>query len=100
VDDITWYSSAPEPGTWLRITDAGLGKIEVWSTGFDLLGEAAIHLNSERQGVLRARRLTASTGVRLHYRGPGDLYGVDVAEADPWASSEASAQGYPDEPSF
>jgi len=73
VDDVIWYDAVPEPGTWLRVTDAGLGKVEIWSTGFDLLGEAAIRLNPERQGVLRARRLRASTGIQLSYRGPSDL---------------------------
>ncbi len=73
VDDVTWYDAVPDPDTWLRVTDAGSGKIEIWSTGFDLLGEAAIRLNPERQGVLRARRLRANTGIQLRYRGPGDL---------------------------
>ena len=31
--------------------------MELWSTGFDLLGEAAIDINPERQGVLYPRRL-------------------------------------------
>jgi hypothetical protein len=74
VDDVTWYDAAPDPGTRLRVTDAEPGKIDIWSTGFDLLGEAAIRLNPDRQGVLRARRHRADTGVRLHYRGPDDLY--------------------------
>jgi hypothetical protein len=74
VDDVTWYGAVPDPGTWLRVTDAGPGKIEIWSTGFDLLGEAAIRLSPERQGVLRAQRLRADTGVRLRYRGPDDLF--------------------------
>ena len=73
VDDVTWYDAVPEPNTWLRVTDAGADKIEVWSTGFDLLGEATIRLNPERQGVLRACRLRASTGIQLRYRGPSDL---------------------------
>ena len=74
VDDVTWYDAVPEPDTWLRVTDAGPDKIEIWSTGFDLLGEAAIRLNPERQGVLRARRLRANTGIQLVYRGPSDLF--------------------------
>lgn len=67
--DVTWHDAVPDPGTWLRVTNAGPGKVEIWSTGFDLLGQAAIRLNHERQGVLRARRLRTDTGVRLHYRG-------------------------------
>jgi len=74
LQDVTWYDAVPDPGTWLRVTDAGPGKIQIWSTGFDLLGEAAIRLNLERQGVLRARRLRSDTGVQLRYRGPDDLF--------------------------
>ncbi|MGH3649021.1 MAG: hypothetical protein ACRDTM_17815, partial [Micromonosporaceae bacterium] len=74
LQDVTWYDTAPDPGTWLRVTDAEPGKIKIWSTGFDVLGEAAIRLNPERQGVLRARRLRVDTGVQLRYRGPGDLF--------------------------
>jgi superfamily II DNA/RNA helicase len=73
VQEVTWYGAAPEPDTWLRITDATPGKINIWSTGFDLLGEATIFLGHERQGVLRARRHRTDTGIRLRYRGPGDL---------------------------
>ena len=73
VDDVVWYNGVPDPGTWLRVTDAGVDKVEVWSTGFDLLGEAAIRLNPERQGALRAQRHRANTGIRLQYRGPSDL---------------------------
>ena len=73
MDDVTWYDIVPEPDTWLRVTDSGPGKVEIWSTGFDLLGEAAIRLNPERQGVLRALRPSSNTGIQLHYRGPGDL---------------------------
>lgn len=83
VSDVIWYDVVPDPGTWLRVTDAGPGKIEIWSTGFDLLGEAAIRLNSERQGVLRAQRLRASSGVRLRYRGPGDLFPRPLKRAKP-----------------
>ncbi|GGK36298.1 hypothetical protein GCM10010124_31140 [Pilimelia terevasa] len=73
VPDVTWYRDVPEPDTWLRITNATPGKINIWSTGFDLLGEANIRLDADRQGILRARRHRADTGIRLRYRGPGDL---------------------------
>ncbi|MGH3409154.1 MAG: hypothetical protein ACRDRJ_42645, partial [Streptosporangiaceae bacterium] len=73
VDGVTWYDVVPEPDTWLRVTDAGPGKVEIWSTGFDLLGEAAIRLNPERQGILRALRPRSNTGIQLRYRGPDDL---------------------------
>ena len=73
VEDVTWYGAVPDPDTWLRVTDAGPGKIEIWSTGFDLLGEAAIRLNPERQGVLRALRPRSTMGIQLRYRGPSDL---------------------------
>nr|WP_240973737.1 DEAD/DEAH box helicase [Nonomuraea sp. FMUSA5-5] len=73
LQEVTWYGTVPEPGTWLRVTDTGPDKIEIWSSGYDLLGEAAIRLNRERQGVLRARRLRTGIGIRLLYRGPDDL---------------------------
>lgn len=82
VEDVTWYGAVPEPATWLRVTDAGPGKIEIWSTGFDLLGEAAFRLNPQRLGVLRGRRLRAETGVRLTYRGPSDLVPRVVVRRD------------------
>ncbi len=73
VQNVIWYGAAPDPGTWLRVTDAGPDKIEIWSTGFDLLGEAAVRLDRERQGVLRARRHRPDTGIRLLFCGLGDL---------------------------
>lgn len=82
--DATWYGTVPDPDAWLRVTDAGPDKIEIWSIGYDLLGEAAVSLNRERQGVLRTRRLRASAGVRLLYRGPGDLFpeGAEASSVD------------------
>jgi superfamily II DNA/RNA helicase len=79
VREITWQTAPPPAGTWLRVTDAGPGTIEIWSTGLDLLGEATVGLNPRRQGVLRARMLPA--GVRLRYRGPNDLFPVPPGKA-------------------
>jgi superfamily II DNA/RNA helicase len=73
IEAVTWYGSIPEPNAWLRATDAVPGKVELWSTGFDLLGEALVDINPRRQGVLYARRLPATAGVELRYLGPGDL---------------------------
>ena len=73
VQDVTWYDIVPKPNTWLRVSDAGPGKVALRSTGFDLLGEARIDINSNRQGVLHARRLPDTPGVELRYRGPRDL---------------------------
>ena len=73
IEDVTWYAEVPEPNAWLRATDAGAGKVELWSTGFELLGEASFDINSRRRGVLHARQLPETSGVRLVYRGPGDL---------------------------
>ena len=73
IEDVTWYGKVPEPNAWLRATDAGAGKVEFWSTGFDLLGEAPLDITALRRGVLHARRLRESSGVKLVYRGPGDL---------------------------
>lgn len=72
--DVTWYDAVPDAGTWLRVTNAGMGRIKIWSTGFDLLGEASIRLNAKRQGALRARRSRTGPGIELRYRGPSDLY--------------------------
>jgi superfamily II DNA/RNA helicase len=72
--DVTWYGNAPAPETWLRVTDRDANTAQIWSTGFDLLGEAAIELNPNRAGVLRARRHAEGPGIRLTYRGPRDLY--------------------------
>ena len=74
VRDVTWYGRVPGPDTWLRVTDPRPNKIEIWSTGFDLLGEAVVRLDRDRQGILRARRHAADTGIRLLYRGPDDLF--------------------------
>jgi hypothetical protein len=73
VQNVTWYDIIPEPNAWLRVSDAGPGKVALWSTGFDPLGEARIDINSKRQGVLYARRLPDTPGVELRYRGPRDL---------------------------
>ncbi|TCN27658.1 RAD3-like DEAD/DEAH box helicase [Kribbella orskensis] len=78
IEDVTWYDIVPEPNAWLRVTDAGRGKVQLWSTGFDLLGEGTIDINSERQGVLHARRLPEPPGVKLLYRGPADLLAPDA----------------------
>lgn len=72
--DVRWYGAVPDPDTWLRVTDAEASGIRVWSIGFDLLGEAATRINPNREGVLRARRLSDNPGVRLSYRGPNDLF--------------------------
>lgn len=81
--NVTWYDTPPQPGEWLRVTDAGQGKIQIWSTGFDPLGWAFIRLNLKRQGVLRARRRHSGTGVQLRYRGPGDLLPNTAKRAEP-----------------
>lgn len=73
IQDVEWYVPAPEPGTWLRVTDDVEDKIKIWSTGFDLLGNAIVLLNHERHGILRARRSNADNGIQLIYRGPDDL---------------------------
>jgi superfamily II DNA/RNA helicase len=74
VDDVTWYSDAPPPASWLRVTDGGEGGISLWSPGFDELGQANIDLNMSRKGVLHARRTSSTHGIELHYRGPRDLF--------------------------
>ncbi len=73
VNEVTWYSGAPEADAWLRVTDAGQAKIALWSPGFDALGEARININSRRLGILHARRIHGTSGVELRYHGPHDL---------------------------
>ncbi|ALV41972.1 hypothetical protein AU252_13055 [Pseudarthrobacter sulfonivorans] len=74
IDDVTWYGVVPGPKTWLRITELDAKTVQIWTTGFDLLGEASIQLNPERLGILRAQRMSSSQGIRLLYRGPRDLF--------------------------
>ncbi|MGC5322702.1 DEAD/DEAH box helicase [Micromonospora arida] len=73
VPDVVWHAAAPDPETWLRVTDTDPGKIDIWSTGFDLLGEATVRLAQQRHGVLRARRMPVGTGIVLHYQGPEEV---------------------------
>ncbi|MCO1597418.1 hypothetical protein M8C17_19905 [Micromonospora sp. RHAY321] len=55
------------------MTDTYPGGINIWSTGFDLLGEATVRLVPQRHGVLRARRMPVGTGIVLHYQGPEEV---------------------------
>ncbi|MFI2281096.1 DEAD/DEAH box helicase [Nocardia beijingensis] len=73
LDEVTWFGAAPDHSTWLRVTEDDSGKIAIWSTGFDQLGEAAARLNRNRQGILRAQRQPKGIGIHLIYHGPGDL---------------------------
>ena len=74
IDDVTWYGDVPPTKAWLRVTDLGTDAVQIWSTGFDLLGEASVQINPGRSGILRAQRLAGSPGIRLLYRGPRDLF--------------------------
>lgn len=73
VDDVKWYDTVPEANAWLRVTQNEPGKVSLWSTGFDPLGEIHMDINSKRRGILHARRLPDTSGVVLRYRGPHDL---------------------------
>ncbi|MEC3853982.1 DEAD/DEAH box helicase [Paenarthrobacter ureafaciens] len=73
VNDVTWHGDVPAPKSWLRISVLDANTVQIWSVGFDLLGEAVVDLNRERQGIVRAQRLVASEGIRLLYCGPNDL---------------------------
>lgn len=55
------------------MTDTYPGGINIWSTGFDLLGEATVRLVPQRHGVLRARRMPVGTGIVLHHQGPEEV---------------------------
>jgi superfamily II DNA/RNA helicase len=78
ISEVTWYGAIPEPSAWLRVTNAERGRIRLWSTSFDLLGEAAIDINPNRRGVLHARRIRETRGVELRYLGPTDLLASDA----------------------
>ncbi|MGD6980534.1 MULTISPECIES: DEAD/DEAH box helicase [Citricoccus] len=80
VSAVTWYGDVPSPRAWLRITALDAGTVQIWSPGFDLLGEAAVELNPKPRGVLRAQRLASTLGIRLLYRGPGDLLPSEVTK--------------------
>lgn len=81
VPDVAWHATAPDPETWLRVTDTNPGKVDIWSTGFDLLGEATVRLVPQRHGVLRARRMPVGTGIVLHYQGPEEVIPASLAGA-------------------
>lgn len=74
VKNVTWHGEVPTPNTWLRITQLVRTTAQVWSTGFDLLGEISIRLNPQRRGILRAQLLAGTSGIRLLYNGPDDLF--------------------------
>lgn len=74
INDVRWHGVVPAPKTWLRVTGLDANTVQIWTTGFDLLGEASIKLNPERLGILRAQRISGSEGIRLLYRGPRDLF--------------------------
>lgn len=72
VQAVRWDGAVPDPGTWLRVTRRDPSTAELWSPGFDRLGEVDVTLHPNSSGVLRAQS-TSSGGVRLYYRGPRDL---------------------------
>jgi superfamily II DNA/RNA helicase len=88
VEDVQWDAGAPAAGAWLRVTDISLGVVELWSAGFDFLGEAHVDINPDRQGVLHARRRTDTAGIELRYRGPSDLL----------RTTPSNSSDHPDEP--
>jgi hypothetical protein len=84
IEDVRWHGDVPTPNTWLRITVRDANAVQIWTPGFDLLGEASVQINPERLGILRAKRMPDSKGIRLLYRGPRDLF--------PSRGSESSAK--------
>jgi hypothetical protein len=73
IKNVTWFGDTPPRASWLRVTDSDQGRVHIWSTGFDLLGEAHVDLNRNREGVLRARKMKRADKIQLRYRGPSDL---------------------------
>lgn len=74
IEDVRWHGDIPTPNAWLRITVRDANTVQIWTPGFDLLGEANVQINPERLGILRAKRIPKSQGIRLMYRGPRDLF--------------------------
>lgn len=74
VEDVQWNGHVPDEGEMLRVTDLDLGVLELWSPGFNYVGEAHAYINPDRRGAMHARVAADSNGVVLHYRGPKDLY--------------------------
>jgi hypothetical protein len=79
------FDSTDGTRQWIDELDSTYALCEHWPTPerfrrwsreseLDLLGEATVRLDRERQGVLRARRQGSDTGIRLLYRGPGDIF--------------------------
>ncbi len=73
IDNVTW-SDAPEPHSWLRVTNGPKNVALLWSPGFEAVGSAEARLNPSRQGMLHARVLAGGRAIELVYRGPGDLF--------------------------
>ncbi|MCQ2002221.1 DEAD/DEAH box helicase [Arthrobacter zhaoxinii] len=74
LEEVRWIGEVPVQNAWLRVSALDANTIQIWTPGFDLLGEASVRLNPDRLGILRAQRTTSSHGIRLIYRGPRDLY--------------------------
>lgn len=74
IENVRWYRDVPSPDAWLRVTSRDNASVQIWTPGFELLGEADVQISPERAGILRAQSLQDSRGIRLLYRGPGDLF--------------------------
>lgn len=77
LEKVRWNGDVPAQNAWLRVTVLNINTIQIWTPGFDLLGEASVQINPERLGILRAQRMSGSQGIRLVYRGPRDLFAAD-----------------------
>lgn len=74
IENVKWHGDTPAQHAWLRVTTRDADTAQIWTPGFDLLGEASVQINPERLGILRAQRMPDSQGIRLLYRGPRDLF--------------------------
>jgi len=55
VPEVTWYATVPAIGRGCASPMRTMPKSRIWSTGFDLLGEAAVDLAQQRPGSFRQR---------------------------------------------
>jgi superfamily II DNA/RNA helicase len=75
VESVNWSAPVPPEGDWLRVTPSGPARVDLWSPGFDRLGDAEVGIDQHHDGVLYARKTGPGNAVTLHSRGPRRAFG-------------------------
>jgi superfamily II DNA/RNA helicase len=75
VESVNWSATVPSDGDWLRVTPSGPDRVDLWSPGFDRVGDAEVALDPHHDGVLYARKTGPGNAVTLHSRGPRRAFG-------------------------